>query len=160
MADLDWIAVDWGTSNQRAWLLDHEGSVIARRSSDRGMNSLDREGFEPALLELVGDALPQASRIPVIICGMAGSRQGWAEAPYRSVPCTPPGLAEATKVPASDARPRRAHPSGHRQAAPDVMRGEETQIAGLFAARPDLDGVICLPGTPHQMGSGQRAARW
>ncbi len=148
MADLDWIAVDWGTSNQRAWLLDHEGSVIARRSSDRGMNSLDREGFEPALLELVGDALPQASRIPVIICGMAGSRQGWAEAPYRSVPCTPPGLAEATKVPASDARLDVRILPGIKQARPpDVMRGEETQIAGIFAARPDLDGVICLPGT-------------
>lgn len=30
---------------------------------------------------------------------------------------------------------------------PDVMRGEETQIAGVLAAKPDFDGVICLPGT-------------
>jgi len=30
---------------------------------------------------------------------------------------------------------------------PDVMRGEETQIAGLLAAMPNFDGVLCLPGT-------------
>ena len=29
----------------------------------------------------------------------------------------------------------------------DVMRGEETQIAGFLARNPGFDGVICLPGT-------------
>ena len=30
---------------------------------------------------------------------------------------------------------------------PDVMRGEETQIAGFLASFPKFDGVLCLPGT-------------
>ncbi|MGR3544068.1 MAG: 2-dehydro-3-deoxygalactonokinase, partial [Paracoccus sp. (in: a-proteobacteria)] len=29
----------------------------------------------------------------------------------------------------------------------DVMRGEETQIAGLSLRDPDFDGAVCLPGT-------------
>jgi 2-dehydro-3-deoxygalactonokinase len=29
----------------------------------------------------------------------------------------------------------------------DVMRGEETQIAGLLQTSPGFDGVICMPGT-------------
>lgn len=135
-----WIAVDWGTSHLRAWLMGCDGSVVERRQSDAGMGTLDRDGFEPALRALVGDALP----VPVLACGMVGSRQGWAEAPYASVPCPPPGAAEAVRVPDTDVRIL----PGVKQARPaDVMRGEETQIAGYLAGTPGFDGVICLPGT-------------
>ncbi|MCE0506719.1 MULTISPECIES: 2-dehydro-3-deoxygalactonokinase [unclassified Roseivivax] len=148
MAALDWIAVDWGTSNLRAWLIGQDGAVADRRSSDQGMNRLDRAGFEPALLDLVGDALPADRAVPVVVCGMAGSRQGWAEAPYRAVPCAPPGLDAATEVATEDPRLAVRILPGIKQAQPaDVMRGEETQIAGIFAARPEFDGTICLPGT-------------
>jgi 2-dehydro-3-deoxygalactonokinase len=33
------------------------------------------------------------------------------------------------------------------QPAPDVMRGEETQIAGFLSENPQFEGVLCLPGT-------------
>ena len=49
-----WIAVDWGTSHLRAWAMSANGTVLAQASSDRGMGRLDRAGFEPALLALVG----------------------------------------------------------------------------------------------------------
>ncbi|ETX15601.1 2-keto-3-deoxy-galactonokinase [Roseivivax halodurans JCM 10272] len=148
MTEPDWIAVDWGTSNQRAWLMDGTGRVIDRRASDRGMNTLARADFEGALLDLVGDALPAMRETPVIVCGMAGSQQGWAEAPYRKAPCAPPGLAEATRAPTTDPRITVRILPGIRQDRPaDVMRGEETQIKGFLAAHPSFDGVICLPGT-------------
>ncbi|MFL4470542.1 2-dehydro-3-deoxygalactonokinase [Tateyamaria armeniaca] len=140
MADVAWIAVDWGTSHLRAWLMDRSGAVIERRQSDAGMGTLDRDGFEPALRALVGDALPA----PVLACGMVGSRQGWAEAPYATAPCPPPGAAQAVQVPGLDVRIL----PGVKQPRPaDVMRGEETQIAGYLATHPGFDGVICLPGT-------------
>jgi len=140
MGDVAWIAVDWGTSHLRAWLMGREGAVIERRQSDAGMGTLTRDGFEPALRALVGDALPA----PVLACGMVGSRQGWAEAPYASVPCPPPGAAQAVQVPGLDVRIL----PGVKQVKPaDVMRGEETQIAGYLATHPGFDGVICLPGT-------------
>ncbi|SFD72685.1 2-dehydro-3-deoxygalactonokinase [Roseivivax sediminis] len=148
MTVLDWIAVDWGTSNQRAWLMAPGGAVIDSRSSDRGMNTLGPEAYESALLDLVGDALPEDRAVPVVICGMAGARQGWREAPYRAVPCAPPGIAEATRVETADPRIDVRILPGIRQDRPaDVMRGEETQIAGIFAAHPGFDGTICLPGT-------------
>ena len=49
-----WIAVDWGTSNLRAWAMGEDG-VLATASSDQGMGTLTRDGFEPALLALIGD---------------------------------------------------------------------------------------------------------
>ncbi|MEL6807657.1 MAG: 2-dehydro-3-deoxygalactonokinase [Pseudomonadota bacterium] len=140
MSGASWIAVDWGTSHLRAWLMRGDGSVVERRQSDAGMGALDRAGFEPALRALVGDALPA----PVLACGMVGSRQGWAEAPYATAPCAPPGAGEAVQVPGLDVRIL----PGVKQTKPaDVMRGEETQIAGYLATHPGFDGVICLPGT-------------
>ncbi|MEO1470674.1 MAG: 2-dehydro-3-deoxygalactonokinase, partial [Pseudomonadota bacterium] len=84
-----WLAVDWGTTRLRAWAMDEAGRVLAERASDDGMARLAPEAFEPALLALVGDLLSDARvpvPVPVTICGMAGARQGWREAPYRSVP--------------------------------------------------------------------------
>ena len=55
---LDWIAADWGTTNLRVWAMGCAGAVLARAESDRGMGALDRVGYEPALLALVGGWLP------------------------------------------------------------------------------------------------------
>ena len=141
-----WTAVDWGTSNLRAWAMAADGTVLTEAESPEGMGTLARDGFEPALLRLIGPWL--ADRPPVVACGMVGSRQGWVEAPYRSVPCTPldrPGLIAA---PTTDPRLAVSIAPGLMQAAPaDVMRGEETQIAGALHLMPGYDGVFCLPGT-------------
>jgi 2-dehydro-3-deoxygalactonokinase len=141
-----WIAVDWGTTRLRAWAMAPSGAVLGTADSDAGMGRLDRAGFEPALLALVGGWLGTGPA-DVIACGMVGSRQGWVEAPYRAVPCAPlaPPLVPA---PAADPRLRVRVVPGLRQDRPaDVMRGEETQIAGFLATRPGFDGILCLPGT-------------
>ncbi|MGY9048212.1 hypothetical protein P775_26995 [Puniceibacterium antarcticum] len=143
-----WIAADWGTSHLRVWLMDGAGGVIERRDSADGMGRLTPEGFEPALLKLVGDALPDGVATQVVICGMAGARQGWAEAPYATVPCKPPSAVQARLVGTQDPRLRVRILTGVSQDHPaDVMRGEETQIAGFLALNPGYDGIICLPGT-------------
>ncbi len=141
----DWIAVDWGTSNLRAWAMGPAG-VLAHLSSDDGMGKLSRDDYEPALLRLISPWLTVP--VPVIACGMVGSRQGWCEAPYRTVPCTPVAAADLVTVPTLDARLHVQIAPGLRQMQPaDVMRGEETQIAGALALNPGFDGVFCLPGT-------------
>ena len=147
-ADLSWIAVDWGTSRLRVWLMGDDFSILDKRRSDCGMGGLTRTQFEPALIELIGDALPDGRKTPVLCCGMAGSRQGWAEAPYFEAPCKPPSMHEAMPVVAVDQRIRVFIVPGVKQSSPaDVMRGEETQIAGFLAGNPKFDGVLCLPGT-------------
>lgn len=142
----DWIAVDWGTSNLRVWAMGPD-RVLASAASDDGMGQLPREGFEPALLRLVEPWLG-ARPVPVVACGMVGARQGWHEAPYRAVPCAPVAAGAGVAVPGTDARLRVTLTPGLMQPRPaDVMRGEETQIAGALALHPGFDGVICLPGT-------------
>lgn len=148
---LRWIAVDWGTSHLRAWAMGVAGPLAEAQSGD-GMGSLRREGFEPALLRLAGGWLdgvaPDSPQVPVVMCGMVGSRQGWAEAPYRPLPCTPLAPRGLAPAPARDPRIRPLIVPGLSQARPaDVMRGEETQIAGTLVLRPGFEGVVCLPGT-------------
>ena len=142
----DWIAVDWGTTNLRTWAMAADGRVLAEATSDEGMSKLSREGFEPALLRLISPWL--AGRPPVVACGMVGSRQGWCEAPYRTVPCAPLDREAQVVAPTVDARLRVSIAPGLKQVQPaDVMRGEETQIAGALRLMPGYDGVLCLPGT-------------
>lgn len=144
---VEWIAVDWGTTNLRAWAMGRSG-VVAEAVSEDGMGRLDRDGFEPALLRLIVPWLQDGARTEVVACGMVGSRQGWHEAPYRAVPCSPLDPMAMVAVPTGDARISVRLVPGLKQASPaDVMRGEETQIAGVLAMSPGYDGIICLPGT-------------
>ncbi len=141
----EWIAVDWGASRLRAFAMRGE-TALAEVSGDQGMGRLARDRFEPALLELIAPWLGDGAT-DVIACGMVGARQGWAEAPYAAVPARP--LPDRPmRVPGTDTRLRVYLVAGLKQARPaDVMRGEETQIAGFLAQNPGWDGVICLPGT-------------
>ncbi len=134
----DWIAVDWGTSNLRLWAMQGAG-IVERREAAKGMGVLNAGEFAGVLDEAT-EGWPD--ELPVVACGMVGARQGWIEAPYQSVPVA--------------AAPHLVQVPGRRvwivcgvsqNDPPDVMRGEETQIAGMLAARPDFDGVVCLPGT-------------
>ncbi len=141
--NIEWIAVDWGTSNLRVWAMQG-AQVLAQAQSGDGMGGLTRDGFGPALTALIAD-WNVGPATPIIACGMVGSRQGWVEAPYRAVPCAPLD-AQLITVPDTSLNVRVI--PGLRQDTPaDVMRGEETQIAGFLALNPGWDGVICLPGT-------------
>lgn len=156
----NWIAVDWGSSNLRVWALDADHKVIAQASSSRGMLGLAADEFEDVLRVLISDWLPSDASatsapdaIPVLICGMAGARQGWVEAAYLSLRADEDVLAalgqRLTAVTTRDARMDVHIVPGvcQHQPAFDVMRGEETQLAGLVASQPHYSGAVCLPGT-------------
>jgi 2-dehydro-3-deoxygalactonokinase len=148
MMTVDWIAADWGTTNLRVWAIGKDGAILAQAGSNKGMGSLKRDEFEGALLEVVGPWLTDGKRLPVIACGMVGARQGWLEAPYAKVPCPPLHADNMVSVPVKDPRISVSIIPGLCQMQPaDVMRGEETQIAGYLFDKPDFDGVLCLPGT-------------
>lgn len=141
----NWIAVDWGTSNLRAWAMG-DGEILAHGESDKGMGKLKPAEFEAALLEIVAPWL--GDKTLVLACGMVGARQGWVEAKYRAVPCAPTDPAGLTRVATQDSRlDVRIAPGLSQDKPADVMRGEETQLAGALALHPGFDGVFCLPGT-------------
>jgi len=145
MTDTAWIGLDWGTTNLRGWAMSGDDTVLHTATSPDGMGTLAPDQFEPALLRLIDGW--HNGPITAIACGMVGARQGWIEAPYAPVPCAvpPPGFATApTRMPGLSVH----IVPGLRQARPaDVMRGEETQIAGFLALHPGWDGILCLPGT-------------
>ncbi|MEX0760535.1 MAG: 2-dehydro-3-deoxygalactonokinase, partial [Tistlia sp.] len=114
------------------------------------------EAFEAALVGALADWLDGLEApLPVLVCGMAGARQGWREAPYLDLPLALGRLGEGLlPVETRDPRLAVALVPGLAQrdpAAPDVLRGEETQILGFLAGRPaDERGgrwTLCLPGT-------------
>jgi 2-dehydro-3-deoxygalactonokinase len=145
-------AVDWGTSSFRLWLLDAAGGVLAERRSSEGMLTAGTEGFGP-ILEKHLAAVNAPANLPVIVCGMAGARQGWIEAPYVTLPAGLDGiLAGAVPVPgqgSGQARDIRILPglAQRRADVPDVMRGEETQLAGILPLFASGRHIICMPGT-------------
>ncbi|MBZ0161193.1 MAG: 2-dehydro-3-deoxygalactonokinase [Notoacmeibacter sp.] len=143
-----WIAVDWGTTRLRAWAMSDSGAVLAGAVSECGMGWLSPPEFEGALLEIISLWLAKGRRTEIVICGMAGARQGWQEAPYRKVPCEPVLPGKQVAVRARDERLDVHIIPGLSQASPpDVMRGEETQLAGLLIAKPGFEGTACFPGT-------------
>ena len=143
----DWVAVDWGTSNLRCWVVS-SNEVVHYGNKPLGMINLDQNSYEKTLISEVDKFLKPRKKTMILICGMAGSRQGWREAPYLSVPCRPPELKDAVNVQCQDPRILIKILPGLKQHKPaDIMRGEETQIKGILHKNSRFDGIICLPGT-------------
>ncbi|AXB47875.1 2-dehydro-3-deoxygalactonokinase [Amycolatopsis albispora] len=152
------VALDWGTSGQRAWLLGTGGRVLDGRRSKRGLLAVT-EGIDPgdpaaraaayetAFRQACGDWLTAHPGLPAIACGMVGSAQGWTDTGYRAVPSTL-DFTGLVPVPHRDGVlhlvPGLRIPSGDRPG--DVLRGEETQLAGMLDV---LTGpcTVVLPGT-------------
>lgn len=149
------IALDWGSTSLRAFLMDATGTLLAERSSDDGASRLTGgpAEFERALRSLVGDWLQAHPRAPLLACGMVGSQHGWREAPYAPCPVAIDELdRHSTVAHGADGLRMRIIPGVCVAADPDVadvMRGEETQIAGLVDAHPGLAARcrVVLPGT-------------
>lgn len=138
------IGLDWGSTHLRAYAFDGAGLVLAQRHGRDGALTLTTAAaFDAALSKLVGDWATASPAASLIACGMVGARSGWQEAAY--VPCGA-GVDElataAAFVNTSLGRPLAIIP-GMRSDEPDVMRGEETQLAGAGVR----DGVVVLPGT-------------
>lgn len=145
---MDWsqgyIAVDWGTTNRRAWRLDPGGAVAGEMEDDRGILAVPEGGFPSAVAEIRG----RLGDLPMLMAGMVGSNRGWVEAPY--VPC-PAGLPELAAYSHWIEAERAAIVPGvafDRDGAADVMRGEEVQLLGAYAEGwIGPDSILCHPGT-------------
>ncbi|HWT19489.1 MAG TPA: 2-dehydro-3-deoxygalactonokinase [Variovorax sp.] len=142
-------AIDWGTSSLRGALLDAGGKVLEERSDARGILKVPQGGFPAVFEALFGDWM-RLEGARCLISGMAGSKQGWVEAPYCACPA---GRVEVGRsIIDIDVRPgsRISIVPGLRDehdGVPDVMRGEEVQIFGAMALMEVDEGVFVLPGT-------------
>lgn len=148
MNQAEYVAVDWGTSSFRLWLVDRAGSVLAERRSGEGMMAAAKPGFA-AVLQSHLDAVGAANDLPVVICGMAGARQGWVEAGYIDTPAHLASILERAVQVSGQSRDIRILPGIAQRdpGAPDVMRGEETQLLGALGTDAAGESVVCIPGT-------------
>ena len=148
--NIAWIAVDWGTSNLRAWGIGESGAVVTSAESDKGMGKLAPGEFVGTLKTVLSPmALPDGP-LEVVVCGMAGARQGWMEAPYLEAPTDLISLGRGAVHPqVPDTRWSVSILPGvcQRAGGEDVMRGEETQLLGLASVLPGYSGLVCMPGT-------------
>lgn len=138
------IAVDWGTTNRRAYSIGPDGRLAGEMEDDRGVTSVPADGFPAAVAEIRA----QLGDRPLLMAGMIGSNRGWREAPY--VPC-PAGLPDLSANLLWVEPGRTAivpgvcySDDGHA----DVMRGEEVQLLGAYAeGMIPADALCCHPGT-------------
>jgi 2-dehydro-3-deoxygalactonokinase len=141
------IALDWGTSSLRAYRLGAAAQVLEMRSLPWGVMKLPqvvppedsgidaKAGFELAFEEACGDWLRAAPHVAVIAAGMVGSRQGWREAPYLSVPIAVDRIGGTlSEVQTRVGQIVHIVPGLiENSALPNVMRGEETQVIGALS---------------------------
>ena len=139
------LAVDWGTSSLRGALLDQDGRVLDDRHFPRGILTVAAGGFPDVFESSFGDWMTPGTLC--LIAGMAGSRQGWREAPYCA--CSA-GFADIREHLEWVEPGRIAIVPGvsiEKRGVPDVMRGEETQIFGALLLLDLADARLVLPGT-------------
>jgi len=137
-----YIAVDWGTSNRRAYAIDAEGRLTETIEDDLGIMNVPTGRFEAA----AADLRRRFAGRPVLMAGMVGSNRGWVETPYVPCPAAAAELAAAIHwlEPDIGIVPGVSLSAGDRV---DVMRGEEVQAVGALALGIAPDTLICHPGT-------------
>jgi 2-dehydro-3-deoxygalactonokinase len=156
--DVALVGLDWGTTSLRAHAFSPAGDVRDRRERPWGIRQLPAGGFAGALAAITGDWLGGPGSPPLIACGMVGSRDGWREVPYIECPADVPAMARGLVAVDTPLGPLHLVPGvrlgGDR---PDVMRGEETQLAGALAlAAAPAEALFILPGTHAKWVSFER----
>ena len=144
------IALDWGTSSLRAYLLGSGGEVQEIRSWPWGIQHTPAGDFATAFRTAVGDWRERWPHVPAIAAGMIGSRQGWREVPYVDCPTDPTSIAAGLFAFDTGCGSLHIVPGVmQRGDLPNVLRGEETQIVGALALEPALadHSLLVLPGT-------------
>ena len=136
------IAVDWGTTNRRAYLIENGGRNAAEFEDGKGILSVRRGEFEGAIAEI----REKLGERPMLLAGMVGSNRGWVEAPYVPCPAGSDDLARGLVRIGDDVAivPGVLMSDGRS----DVMRGEEVQLIGAVASGEiPNDCLVCHPGT-------------
>jgi 2-dehydro-3-deoxygalactonokinase len=148
MSEPAYVAVDWGTSSFRLWLIDRAGKVLAERRSDEGMLAAAKAGFAGVLQSHL-TAVEAPAQLPVLVCGMAGAKTGWVEAGYVDTPAPLSAVLKQAALVPGETRDIRILPGIAQRdtRAPDVMRGEETQLLGALGLGAPGEALVCMPGT-------------
>ncbi|EMY3776262.1 2-dehydro-3-deoxygalactonokinase [Salmonella enterica] len=136
-----YIAIDWGSTNLRAWLYQGD-KCLESRQSEAGVTRLNGKSPDAVLAEVTTHWRDSAT--PVVMAGMIGNNVGWQNAPYLPVPALFSAIGEQLTavgdniwiIPGLCVSREDNH---------NVMRGEETQLLGARELSPS--SVYVMPGT-------------
>ena len=142
---IDWIAIDWGTTNFRAWIIKNN-KILKEINRPHGIKNIPNKNFEDILNKNIKIPKKNNRKIKIISCGMIGSKQGWLDTGYeKNLNLTKNNL---VKVKTKNKNIDFYIVKGLSQKQPyDVIRGEETQVLGYLESDKKFSGFICLPGT-------------
>lgn len=149
----NFIAVDWGSSNFRAYVVDELGRVGQRTKAHQGISRVRDESYPKTIRRLLGKWFNKYPDIPVIMSGMIGSRQGWQEVAYVSCPATIDKIVAGVEKIINHTFERDIYIVPGLKVVRgnddfDIMRGEEIQVFGALHELPKAERhIICLPGT-------------
>lgn len=137
----NFIAIDWGSTHLRAWHFS-QGICVDSRQQEAGITRL--AGRHPReILNAITDGW-QTSSTPVVMAGMIGSQQGWQNVPYLPCPIMLDDLGRQL-YPVDDATWIVPGVNIADERGVNIMRGEETQLAGAWQLAPA--SLYILPGT-------------
>ncbi|WP_128545328.1 2-dehydro-3-deoxygalactonokinase [Larkinella soli] len=162
------LCCDWGTSSFRLRRVEtatrkvlHEvrsGQGIAATFQTWKAGSEDRRTVFGRVLaheiRRLGEETGQSAEgVPVVLSGMASASIGLVELPYAGLPFAVDGSgAEIRRLEPTAELPHEVLVISGVSGGQDVMRGEETQLIGLYALQPEgidpaADALLILPGT-------------
>lgn len=155
--DPSWIAVDWGTTNFRAFLMTESGECLDKIEQAKGLLSVPKAQFPQVFDLLINHWNSTFGCLPVIMAGMVGSQQGWKEVPYVQAPVSAKDLANNTYSVELLSGHQAKIVSGvsciNQFGNPEVMRGEEIQLIGLSeTVKGDFQAIL--------FGTHSKNSRW
>ena len=145
------VAIDWGSSRFRAYLVDITGNTLDQAESDQGIFRCEKGAYENTLWHACKHWLQHKRKIPILMAGMTGSRDGWFETQYLPCPVSIHSLCDnIVQIPDLHSHPVYIVPGisvTSSSGLPDVIRGEETQIFGALDPSLRNNLLVCVPGT-------------
>jgi len=149
--DIEFLIVDWGTTNFRAFAINHENAVHAQIELPIGLKQVTDNDFAKVLEQELKAWILGYQELPIYMAGMVGSANGWVNVPYVSTPTSVSKLADKTHrftLPWGAMAyivPGVSHMTDKGEF--DVMRGEEVQVFGLINKLNSGSFSVVLPGT-------------
>ncbi|TRX57989.1 2-dehydro-3-deoxygalactonokinase [Thalassomonas sp. M1454] len=156
MSKIQYLIIDWGTTNFRAFAVDENTQVVSQKELSLGLLNVKDGNFAKALEDILTDWIEDYASLPLYMAGMVGSLKGWVNVDYATTPCSIENIvAKAYHFDSPWGAKATIFPGVSHQYDGDkfdVMRGEEVQLFGLSALldktnSQDTQNCIVLPGT-------------
>lgn len=146
------IAIDWGSTNFRAYVVDESGHVKERTKVAHGLNRVSAEDYEWTLRKLLGKWINKYPNIPLFMSACADKTVGRQHIDPVPVPIDLHDLADHVEKIKNHTVDRSIYlvptvTMPQRRGVVEMLDGEEVQVLGIISLLSDTQNYrVCLPG--------------